>query len=134
MRGNATLAVARGGRRAEALRYFFTTGIGLPRIMVAMMRLMPAWSRLKALAHTLPYDAQLIGDAGAGRPIPAERWANVTVPTLVIAGGKSPAWIRNAMCSLAEVIPSAEHRELERQTHIVKAKALAPMLAAFFHA
>jgi pimeloyl-ACP methyl ester carboxylesterase len=44
-------------RRAQALRYFFTTGIGLPRVMVMMMRLMPAWSKLKALAHTLPYDA-----------------------------------------------------------------------------
>jgi hypothetical protein len=51
-----------------------------------------------------------------------------------MAGTKSPAWMRNAMRSLAGVLPSAEHRELEGQTHIVKAKALAPVLATFFHA
>jgi hypothetical protein len=69
-------------------------GVGLPAIVVAMMRLMPAWSRLKGVAHTLPYDAAF-GDAyQEGRPLPAGRWAPVTVPTLVIsrtaAGTPSP--------------------------------------------
>jgi pimeloyl-ACP methyl ester carboxylesterase len=120
-------------RRAEALRYFFTVGIGLPKAMVAMMRLLPAWSKLKALAHTLSYDVRLIGENGAGRPLPADRWANVSVRTLVIAGGKSPAWMQNAMRALAEALPTAGHRTLEGQTHIVKPKALAPVLGEFFH-
>lgn len=34
--------LVRRERRAEALRYFFTVGIGLPRPIVAMMRLLPA--------------------------------------------------------------------------------------------
>ncbi len=121
-------------RRAEALWYFFTVGVGLPRIMVSLMRLMPAWSKLKALAHTLPYDAQLIAGAGAGQPLPTDRWNNVTAPTLVMAGSKSPAWIRNAMRSLAEVLPDAELRTLERQTHIVKADAMAPVITESFSA
>jgi len=125
--------LARKNLRAEALRYFFTVGIGLPRLMVTMMHLLPAWSKLKALAHTLPYDARLIGDAGSGRPLPAERWASVATPTLVIAGTKSPAWMRNAMRSLAEVLPNARHHELKGQTHLVKPKALAPVLSEFFH-
>jgi pimeloyl-ACP methyl ester carboxylesterase len=124
--------LANTGRRAETLRYFFITGIGLPRVFVGAMRLLPAWSKLKALAHTLPYDAQLIGDAGSGGPLPARRWANVTAPTVVIAGTKSPAWMRNAMRALGEALPNAEHRELEGQTHIVKPKALAPVLREFF--
>lgn len=66
--------LAENDRRAEALRYFFTAGIGLPRITVAMMRVMPVWSKLTALAHTLPCDAQLISDASAGGPLPADRW------------------------------------------------------------
>jgi pimeloyl-ACP methyl ester carboxylesterase len=119
--------------RAAALRYFFTVGIGLPRIMVGLIRLMPAWSKLKALAHTLPHDARLIGEHGAGRPLPGDQWADVTIPTLVIAGSKSPAWMRNAMRSLAEILPTAGHRELASQTHIVKPKALAPVLVEFFH-
>ncbi len=120
------------GQRADAVRYFLTAGVALPRIFVALMRLMPAWSKLKALAHTLPYDAQLIGDAGRGSPLPRERWSNVSVPTLVMAGGKSPGWMRTAMRSLAEVLPTAEHRTLQGQTHIVKPKALAPALSDFF--
>jgi pimeloyl-ACP methyl ester carboxylesterase len=121
------------GRRADALRHFFTTGIGLPRIMVRLMRLLPAWSKLVALAHTLRYDVRLIGENGAGRPLPADRWANVTVPTLVIAGGKSPAWMQNAMRALAKTLPTAQHRTLDGQTHLVKPKALAPVLGEFFH-
>jgi hypothetical protein len=58
----------------------------------------------------------------------------VSAPTLVMAGGKSPAWIRNAMSSLAEVLPDAELRTLERQTHIVKADAIAPVIAESFSA
>ena len=123
--------LVKAGRRAQALRYFFTAGVALPRIMVAMMRLMPAWSKLEALAHTLPYDVRLIGENGTGRPLPADRWTNVSAPTLVVAGGKSPAWMQNAMRALAEALPSAEHRTLADQMHIVKPKALAPVLSEF---
>jgi pimeloyl-ACP methyl ester carboxylesterase len=119
-------------RRAEALRYFFTAGVALPAAMVRLMRFMPAWSKLAALAPTLPSDAQVIRGTGSGGPLPAERWPNATVPTLVIAGGKSPAWMRNAMRTLARVLPNAGYRTLERQTHIVKPKALAPVLSEFF--
>jgi pimeloyl-ACP methyl ester carboxylesterase len=120
------------GRQAEALRYFFTAGVALPGAMVALMRLMPAWSKLKVLAPSLPYDAQVIKGTGSGVPLPADRWSGATVPTLVMAGSKSPAWMQNSMRALAEVLPNATHRTLERQTHIVKPAALAPVLAEFF--
>jgi hypothetical protein len=47
-------------------------------------------------------------------------------------GGKSPAWIRHANRSLASVLPSADYRTLEGQTHMVKAKAHVPALVEFF--
>jgi hypothetical protein len=72
-----------------------------------------------------------MGDAQSGKPLPAERWSNVTPPTLVI-GGKSPAWMRNGARALADLLPNARHRTLERQTHIVKPAALAPVLTEFF--
>ena len=50
----------------------------------------------------------------------------------MIAGGKSPAWMQAAVRALADVLPGAEHSTLEGQTHIVKAKALAPVLSGFF--
>ncbi|MEV0384327.1 alpha/beta hydrolase [Nonomuraea sp. NPDC050643] len=119
-------------RRADAVRYFMRRGVGLPGAMVAMMRFMPAWPKLKAVAHTLPYDVAFVAPYEHGRPYPAAAWASVKVPTLVMDGGKSPAWIRNAARSLAGLLPTAEHRTLDGQTHIVKAAALAPVLEGFF--
>lgn len=120
-------------RRGAAVKLFMKTGVRVPAAFVALMQVMPAWPKLKGLAHTLPYDLTALGpDTGSGKPLPAERWASLTVPTLVVAGGKSPAWMQNAMKALAEALPNARHRTLDGQTHIVKAKALAPVLAEFF--
>jgi pimeloyl-ACP methyl ester carboxylesterase len=43
------------GRRSAAVKHFMRKGVGLPAPVVAMMPLMPAWSKLKAVAHTLPF-------------------------------------------------------------------------------
>jgi hypothetical protein len=96
------------------------------------MRLMPVWSKLKAVAHTLPYDGAIVQDKQRGKPLPASRWASVTVPALVMDGGKSPAWMRHANGSLATVLPNARYRTLEGHTHMLKPKAHAPMLVEFF--
>ena len=47
-------------------------------------------------------------------------------------GGKSPTWMRNATRALAEVLPNASYRTLAGQTHVLKAKAVAPVLVEFF--
>jgi hypothetical protein len=96
------------------------------------MPLLPVWSKLKAVAHTLVYDITLVKDNQRGKPLPAERWTSVTIPTLVADGGKSPAWMRNGMRALAGVLPNAKHRTLEGQTHMLKAEAIAPVLVEFF--
>ena len=119
-------------RRGDAVRLFMSKGVRVPAIFVAMMRFMPAWSKLKAVAHTLPYDAAVMGDGQSGKPLPAGRWSSVTMPTLVVGGGKSPEWMRNGVKALADVLPNARHRTLEGQTHIVKPEALAPVLVEFF--
>ncbi|MBF8189272.1 alpha/beta hydrolase [Nonomuraea sp. K274] len=119
-------------RRAEAVRYFMGTGVGLPGFVVAMMRFMPAWSKLKATAHTLPYDVAFVAPYERGKPYPDGSWAGVKAPALVMDGGKSPAWIRNATRALAGVLPDAGHRTLDGQSHIVKPEALAPVLKEFF--
>ena len=67
-----------------------------------------------------------------GRPLPPGRWASLTAPTLVMAGGKSPAWLQNAAGALTDALPGSSHRTLPGQTHIVKPKPLAPVLADFF--
>jgi pimeloyl-ACP methyl ester carboxylesterase len=119
-------------RRSDAIRLFMREGVGLPAVFVALMRFMPAWSKLRAIAHTLPYDAAIVYDYQKGRPLPTKAWASATMPTLAVAGGKSPDWMRHAMRELAEVLPNARHHTLEGQTHIVKAEVLAPVLVEFF--
>ncbi|MCO5999672.1 alpha/beta fold hydrolase [Actinoallomurus rhizosphaericola] len=121
------------GRPGDAVRYFMRF-VGMPAVMVAMMRFMPGWSKLKKVAHTLPYDGAFVNEFQKGRPLPAGRWASVTVPTAVIDGGKSPAWMRNANAALAAGIPGAAYRTLPGQTHMVKAGALAPALTRHFTA
>jgi pimeloyl-ACP methyl ester carboxylesterase len=119
-------------RRGDAIRLFMRQGVGVPAVFVAMMRIMPAWSKLKAVAPTVVYDAAIVDDYQKGKPLPTDRWTSITMPTLVAVGGKSPDWMRNAMRALADVLPNAGHSTLEGQTHIVKPEALAPVLVEFF--
>jgi pimeloyl-ACP methyl ester carboxylesterase len=119
-------------RRSDAVRYYMTKGMGVPGMIVTLMRLTPFWPKLKAVAHTLPYDWAVMGDTMAGKPLTAETWAAVTVPTLVIAGEKSPPQLRRAAEALVEVLPDARQRLLPGQSHNPSMKALAPVLEEFF--
>ena len=82
-----------------------TDGVGVPAEAVAPMRGMPFWSGLEVVAHTLPYDAAIMADTMSGSPLPAVRWASVTIPTLVADGDASPAWARNAVAALWKRCP-----------------------------
>ncbi len=121
------------GKRGDAVRSFMRE-VGLPGILVTLMRFMPAWGKLKAIAHTLPYDAACMGDTQRGKPLPTDRWATAAVPTLALVGGKSPEWMQHGMRELDELLPNSELRSLEGQTHMVKAKVLGPALKDYFAA
>jgi len=71
-------------------------------------------------------------DTGSGKPLPAKRWASVTILTLVMDGGKSPTWMRHGMQALTGVLPNAKYRTLEGQTHMLKPEAVTPVLEEFF--
>ncbi len=120
------------GRRGEAVRYFMRRGMGVPAPFVGLMRLArPLWRNLKAVAHTLPYDYAVMGDTTNGRPLPAEPWASIATPTLVLDGGKSPAQVRRAADELAARLPNAQRRTLAGQSHNVSMKLLGPAIAEF---
>jgi pimeloyl-ACP methyl ester carboxylesterase len=93
---------------------------------------MPAWKSMKAVAHTLPYDAAVLGDGFFGEPLDASPWAGLSLPVLVVGGGKSPAWMRTSVKAVAEAVPNAVHREVPGQSHMIKATAIAPVLKEFF--
>ena len=121
--------LASSGRRGDAAELFMTKAAEVPVEVVAQMRQAPFWPGVEAVAHTLIYDTTIMGDNNA---LPTERVASVAVPTLVIDGGASPVWMRNAAQAVAEALPNAQHRTLEGQTHNVAPDALAPVLEEFF--
>jgi pimeloyl-ACP methyl ester carboxylesterase len=119
------------GKRGDAVTYFMRQMVGIPAVFAMMMRLIPGmWSKLKAVAHTLPYDAAVMGDFS----LPAERLKSVTMPTLAIGGEKSDARLRAAVAAVAEVLPNGRQHQLPGQTHNVKAEVLTPALIEFFAA
>ena len=121
-----------GDRRGDAVEYFLTTGAAARADTVASMRSAPFWPAMEAMAHTLAYDGTVMGDTMSGRPLQGDRWASVTMPTLVMDGGASPDWARNSARALAAVLPDARYRTIEGQTHGVTDEAIAPVLEEFF--
>ena len=114
-----------------AVKLFLRT-VGAPAPMVALMPLLPAWKGLKAVAHTLAYDFRIVLPFEQGKPLPADHYASVAPETIVIAGGKSPAYMQNAQAAIAAQLPAGRLVTLKGQTHMIRAKATAPELVAHF--
>ncbi len=127
-------ALVSAGRRGDAVKFFMTEAVGVPAEVVTQMEGMPLWTGMEKVAHTLAYDGKIMGDNMAGKSLRANQWASVTVPTLVMDGGTSPAWMRNAAQALADILPRAQYRTLEGQMHNVDPATLAPTLVEFFKA
>lgn len=117
------------GRRGDAAEYFMAKVVGLPPEFVAQARSSPWWPAQEAIAHTLAYDATIMGDY----TLPTGRAASVNIPTLVLDGGASFPFMGITAQALADAMPNAQRRTLEGQTHDVAAKALAPVMVEFFN-
>jgi pimeloyl-ACP methyl ester carboxylesterase len=116
------------GRRGDAAEYFMTKVVGMPAEFVAKARTEPWWPSQEALAHTLAYDARIMGDYA----IPTELAGSVKVSTIVIAGGDDFPWMRETATALADALPEGQVRFLDGQGHDVDSKVLAPVLKEFF--
>lgn len=122
--------LAAEGRRSEAAERFLTQAVQVPAPAVAGMRASPMWAGLERLAHTLTYDARI----SARGSLPLEQARTVRAATLVLDGGASPPWMREANQALASAIPGATYRTLEGQTHAVDPGALARAIEEFLSA
>jgi pimeloyl-ACP methyl ester carboxylesterase len=118
--------------RSGAIKKFMRH-VGVPAVVLAVMPLTPPWRKLKVVAPTLPYDLRILGDTGRGAALDANRWSGVTIPAIVMDGGKSPQYLRNGAKALSEALPKATYRTLPGQTHIFKASVLAPALKQFLN-
>jgi pimeloyl-ACP methyl ester carboxylesterase len=129
-------AFVSANRRSDAVKLFFTKGMGIPAFAVTLMRfLMPGWSKMAAVAHTLPYDLTILAGTQSGKPLPVQRWASLTVPTQVVVGSKSEPFFHNGAKSLAALLPCVQYRSLEGRDHsaiLMAAQALADASREFF--
>jgi pimeloyl-ACP methyl ester carboxylesterase len=117
------------GKAGEAVEYFLTQAAAVPPEFVGGMKQAPMWPGFEAVAHTLPYEAAVMG---GDYKSPAKLAASVTIPVLVGDGGASPDWMRNAAKALADVLPNAQRFTLEGQMHDVAPDVLAPVLTEFY--
>ena len=118
-------------RPGDAVELFMTT-VGMPLEMVEGMRHTPRWAELEALAPTLAYDSEVMGDTSRDGTIPVETASRVTVPALVLTGGADYPWMTEVGRRLANAMPDGWHRVLEGQEHTVPPEVLVPVLTEFF--
>jgi pimeloyl-ACP methyl ester carboxylesterase len=118
------------GRRGDAAQYFMEKVVRMPAEFVAAARSQPWWAANEALAHTLPYDATVMGDYS----LPIERAKAVSIPTVVLDGGASFGFMGPTADALAKVLPRGQRRTLEGQEHNIDSNVLAPALKEFFTA
>jgi len=121
-------ALVVAGERGAAVKYFMRDMVNVPAPFVLMMQLMRGvWNKLKAVAHTLPYDAAIMGNW----QVPAARLAGVRTPTLAMYGGKTETRLKRAVEELVKVLPNVRQEILPGQTHNVSAAVLVPALVEF---
>ena len=118
------------GRRGDAVEYFMAKVVGMPAEFVASARSQPWWAWTEGLAHTLAYDAEIMGDY----LVPFERAARVTIPTIVLTGSASFPFMQEAAEALAKALPNGRTGVLAGQSHDVAPDVLAPALKEFFAA
>ncbi len=124
------------GRNSEAVKRFFIKGMGIPAVFVSLMRwLMPGWSKMAAIAHTISYDLAVLAGTQTGKPLPSGRWDAAHAPTLVMVGGKSEAFFHVGAKALVSILRKAQYRVLDGRDHsavMMAPEAVANAVSGFF--
>ena len=120
------------GQPEAALAYFMTVAVGIPAEYIDGMKQAPFWASSVAVAHTISYDGEIIGDTMYGNPATLALFAAITTPTLVMVGSNSPPYQQNAVATLTKVLPNAQYRSMAGQDHGIAPEVLAPALTEFF--
>jgi pimeloyl-ACP methyl ester carboxylesterase len=121
-------AMLASGNSGDAVALFIRS-VGVSDKQLLAIKRMPMWRGLERLAPTLAYDSEILGE---GHSLPRTLLSRVTNRTLVMHGGKGAISMRDAARAISESIPEAKFRTIPGQTHGVKPKVLAPILAEFF--
>jgi pimeloyl-ACP methyl ester carboxylesterase len=116
-------------RRGDAVAYYLQKVMGVPAIVPWILRITHNWSKMKANADSLPYDAIICGDFN----IPKQLVGSINIPAIVIDSSKSPKMLRDAVRAVKDVLPQGQQVTLKGKVHDVSPKILVPVLKIFFN-
>jgi pimeloyl-ACP methyl ester carboxylesterase len=122
----ATLAE---GRNDDAVALFLRV-TGMPGELVDAARGEPWFAMLTALAPSLVYDSEAMGNRNGGT-VPVDVAGRVPASTLVLVGGASPPFMADSARALAAVLPRGRVQVLPGEEHVVEPAVLAPVVEAF---
>lgn len=114
-------------RRGDAVELYQTKGVRMPPPVVAQIRESPFRPQLEAIAHTLVYDATIVGDLS----LPTELIASIATPALVLYGKGTSPFMRAAAAAVADALPAGQLSELPSEGHGIDPEATAPVVAEF---
>jgi pimeloyl-ACP methyl ester carboxylesterase len=115
-----------GGRADDAVERYLVEEAAVSPATVARMQSGPEWATMMALAPTITHDIAIIGDGSL-----PDALGEISVPTMVLDGAASAAWLRHAARAVAAAIPGAEYVTLEGPGFGFPTATAAPVLAAF---
>lgn len=116
------------GNKDDAVALFIGH-VGVSEKQIAAIKRMPMWKGLVAMAPTLAYDSEVLGE---GHSLPVAQLKEITVPTLVMHGGKGSPAMAAAAEAISKAIATSEFLTVEGQDHGVSPKAMAPVLKNYF--
>ncbi len=115
------------GRKGDAVALFIRS-VGVSDKQLQALKRMPMWRGLTAMAPTLAYDSQVLGE---GHALPKPLLKRISTPTLVMHGGAGAPSMRDAAQAISGALPDAHLRTLAGETHGVRPRVLAPILEEF---
>jgi pimeloyl-ACP methyl ester carboxylesterase len=102
------------GRHEEVVETFIRDIVGATEEQLDMLRSLPSWPSRVAAAHTVVRE-RLVDPP---YPFDPARFASLDVPTLLLAGGDSPQFLRASTDALAAAIPGVRVVTLDGHQHV----------------
>jgi pimeloyl-ACP methyl ester carboxylesterase len=103
------------GDREGVVTTFMLDVAAIPPQEVATLKTLPSWTARVAAAHTILRE---VDGLTALRPFPAGQLARLSIPTLLLVGGESPALYTRNIDQLHTQIPNSRVAVLTGQRHM----------------
>lgn len=101
-------------QRDAMLAVFFREVVGMPEQELTLMRAQPAWRARVTAAHTIPRELRSV----EGYEFVPERFKGMRTPTLLLMGGDSPAFLKDATAAVDRALSAARIAVMPGQQHI----------------